>query len=87
MYGKWFMWTAGVIFVVLLAIGLIAVPWVAIFAVVIAFLIALAFLFSRASQRRQQLGSEHAAAAEDRRQAGQPARPSASAAPRSGEGT
>jgi MFS superfamily sulfate permease-like transporter len=85
-YGRWFSFAFGFAAVVLLGVALIASVYAPIFAVVIALLIALAFILNRATRRTQQLGSEHAAAAEERRQAGQPARPSASAAPHSGEG-
>jgi MFS superfamily sulfate permease-like transporter len=84
-YGRWFSLAFGFAAVVLLGVALIASVYAPIFAVVIALLIALAFILNRATRRTQQVGSEHAAAAE-RRQAGQPTRPSASAAPHSGEG-
>ena len=86
MYGRWFLFAFGIVIVALLAIALIATAYAPIFAVVIALLIAVAFVFHRSTQRTRQVGTEHAAAAEERRQAGQPERPSASAAPQSGEG-
>ena len=86
MYGKWFLFTFGIGILVLLAIALIAAPWVPIIAVAIALVIGAAIWLRQGTKRTQQLGSEHEAAAEDRRQAGQPARPSATAAPHSGEG-
>jgi hypothetical protein len=86
MYGKWFLFAFGFGIVVLVGIALIATAYAPIFAVVIALLLAVAIVFHRSTQRTRQVGTEHAAAAEERRQAGQPARPSASAAPRSGEG-
>jgi uncharacterized protein (DUF58 family) len=85
MYGKWFLLAFSVGIVVLLSIAL--TPFVAVFAVALALLLAVAIVLSRASRRTQQVGSEHEAAEEERRRAGQAARPSASAAPRSGEGT
>jgi len=86
MYGKWFLFAFGGGIVALLVIALIATAYAPIFAVAIAILLALAILVGRAGRRTQQVGSEHHAAAEERRQAGQAARPSADAAPQSGEG-
>ena len=86
MYGKWFLFAFGLAAVVLLGIGLVAAAWAPIFAAAIALLVILALLFGFSGRRSREVGSEHAAAAEDRREAGQAARPSASAAPQSGEG-
>jgi hypothetical protein len=85
-HGKWSLLAFGLVAVVLLAIGLIATPFAPIFAAVVAFLVMLALLFGSSGRRSREVGSEHAVAAEDRREAGQAARPSASAAPQSGEG-
>jgi len=86
MYGKWFLSVFGFGILVLLVIALLAAPWVPILAVAIALVIGGAIWMRQGTKRTQQLGSEHAAAARDRREAGQPARPSATAAPHSGEG-
>jgi uncharacterized protein (DUF58 family) len=85
MYGKWFLLAFSVGIIILFSIAL--TPFVAVFAVALGLLLAAAVVVGRAGRRSQQVGSEHGAAAEERRQAGQEARPSASAAPRSGEGT
>jgi MFS superfamily sulfate permease-like transporter len=86
MYGKWFLIVFSFVMVVLLVIALIAAAYAPIFAVAIAALIATVFLLARASRRSRQVGSEHASAGAERREADQAARPSATAAPRSGEG-
>jgi hypothetical protein len=93
MYGKWFLVTFGPIAVILLIIALAVTPWAAIFAVAIALVLGVVFIFGRATQRSQELGSEHAAAAEDRAQAEgthervQPGGPAGTrGAPASGEG-
>jgi Flp pilus assembly protein TadB len=84
MYGKWFLITFGPIAVILLIIALAVTPWAAIFAVAIALVLGIVFVFGQATRRSQQVGSEHAAAAEDRVQAGRPG--GARGAPASGEG-
>jgi hypothetical protein len=93
MYGKWFLVTFGPIALILLVIALAVTPWAAIFAAAIALVLGALFIFGRATQRSQELGSEHAAAAEDRAQAGgareqvQPGGPAGDrGAPASGEG-
>jgi MFS superfamily sulfate permease-like transporter len=86
MYGKWFLVVFSFGILVLLVIALIAAAYAPIFAVAIAALIAVVFLVARAGQRSRQVGAEHASAAAERREADQAARPSATAAPRSGEG-
>jgi hypothetical protein len=86
MYGRWFFVTFGFGLAVLLVIGLIATAYAPIFAVGIALLIAAAVVWAMATRRTSQVGSERSAAAQERREAGQGARHSASAAPRGGEG-
>jgi hypothetical protein len=83
-YGKWLGAVFGVIAVILFAIGLIASAYAPFFAVAIALLIGMVIVFGIATRRTAQVGSEHAATAEEQRQAGQPQR--ASAAPAGGEG-
>lgn len=86
MYGKWFLFVFGFGIIVLLVIALLAAPWVPILAAAIALVIGGAIWVRQGTKRTREVGSEHAAAASDRREAGQPARPSATAAPHSGEG-
>jgi membrane protein implicated in regulation of membrane protease activity len=87
MYGRWFLYTFGIAALVLFALGLVLTAYVPFFAVAIAFLIAAGVVWGRAARRTSQVGSERSSAAQERREAGQGARPSASPAPRSGEGT
>jgi hypothetical protein len=93
MYGKWFLVTFGPIALILLVVALAVTPWAAIFAVAIALVLGVVFVFGRATRRSQELGREHAAAAEDRAQAKrtqervQPGGPAGDrGAPASGEG-
>lgn len=72
--------------VVFLVIALIAVAFAPIFAVGIAVLFGIALLVGASARRSKQVGSEHGAAAQDRREAGQETRSSASARPAAGEG-
>jgi Flp pilus assembly protein TadB len=84
-YGTWFMIVLSFVVLVFLAVGLIV--WAPIIiAVAIAAIVVAGVVWSRSRSRTQQLGSEHASAAQDRRDAGQTQRPSASGAPVSGEG-
>jgi Flp pilus assembly protein TadB len=84
-YGTWFLIVVSFFLVVFLAIGLIV--WAPIIiAVVIALVVIAGVVWSRSRRRTQQVGSEHAAAAQERRDADQIERPSASGAPASGEG-
>jgi hypothetical protein len=84
MYGKWFLVTFGPIAVILLVIALAVTPWAAIFAVAIALVLGIVIVSGLATRRSQQVGREHAAAAEERAEAGEPA--GARGAPASGEG-
>ena len=86
MYGKWFVFVFGFGLLVLFVIGMIATAYAPIFAVGIALLIAAFLLGGMAARRGSQVGSERSTAAQERREAGQAARPSANAAPRGGEG-
>jgi hypothetical protein len=84
-YGTWFLIVVSFFLVVFLAIGLIV--WAPIIiAVAIALVVIAGVVWSRSRRRTQQVGAEHAAAAQERRDAGQIERPSASGAPVSGEG-
>jgi hypothetical protein len=84
-YGTWFLIVLSFFVVVFLAIGLIV--WAPIIiAVAIALVVIAAIVWRQSRRRTQQVGGEHAAAAQERRDAGQPGRPSASGAPVSGEG-
>jgi hypothetical protein len=85
MWGKWFTSVVAVVGVILLIVGLL-VAFSALAAVGIAVVVIAGILYLLAARRGGQVGAEHATAAEDRRRAGQGARASASAAPRSGEG-
>jgi hypothetical protein len=71
---------------VLFVIGLVATAFAPIFAVAIAVLVAAMIIFGLSARRTSEVGSERSAARQDRREAGQGHRPSASAAPRGGEG-
>jgi hypothetical protein len=72
--------------VILLVIGLIFATFAPIFAAGIALLLGIAFIFGMSSKRTSQVGDEHGAAAQERREAGQTQRSSASARPAAGEG-
>jgi hypothetical protein len=87
MYGKWVTFVFAGCLIVLLGIALIATAYAPIFAVVIALLVAFAIVYGLSTQRTKQVGSEHAAAAQERREADQGGRPSATGAPASGEGS
>jgi hypothetical protein len=86
MYGKWFLRALGFTLIVLFVIGMIATAYAPIFAVGIALVIAAFLLMGMAGRRSSQVGSERSAAAQERREAGQASRPSATAAAQSGEG-
>ena len=86
MYGKWFLFAFGFGLLVLFVIGMIATAYAPIFAVGIALLIAVFLLGGMASRRSSQIGSERSSAAQERREAGQSARPTVTAEPRGGEG-
>jgi hypothetical protein len=86
MYGRWLLLAFGFGLLVFFVIGMIATAYAPIFAVGIALLIAAFLLGGMAMRRGSQLGSERSSAAQERREAGQAARPSAGAQPRSGEG-
>jgi hypothetical protein len=86
MYGKWFLFAFGFGLLVLFVIGMIATAYAPIFAVAIALLVGVFLFAGMATRRGSQVGSERSSAAQERREAGQGARPSASAAPRGGEG-
>jgi hypothetical protein len=84
-YGTWLLIVLSFVLVVFLAIGLIV--WAPIIiAVAIALIVIAGVVWSQSRRRTQQVGAEHAVAAEERREAGQTSRPSASGAPVSGEG-
>jgi membrane protein implicated in regulation of membrane protease activity len=85
MYGKWFLTVSGLGALILLIVGLMT-TFAALLAVAIGLLLGSVAVYVLAARRRRQVGREHAAGTEDRRQAGQTARPGASGAPRSGEG-
>jgi len=87
MYGKWFLVAFSVWIVVLLAIALITAVYAPIFAVGIGLLVVFAVVYGLSTRRTRQVGSEHAVAAQERRESGQGSRPSASGAPASGEGS
>jgi Flp pilus assembly protein TadB len=86
MYGKWFAIAFGFGLLVLFVIGMIATAYAPIFAVAIALLVAVVVIWGMSARRTSQVGSERSAAAQERREAGQSARPSATSAPRGGEG-
>jgi hypothetical protein len=86
MYGKWFLSVFGFGIAVLLVIGLIATAYAPIFAVALGVLIAAVIIWGLSTRRTSQVGSERSAAAQERREAGQAARPSATSAPSGGEG-
>jgi len=86
MYGKWLLSVVGVVLVVLFIVGMIATAYAPIFAVGIAVVVGIFLFAGMASRRGSQVGSEGAAAAQERREAGQGARPSATASPSGGEG-
>ena len=70
----------------MLVIALVAIAWAPIFALGIAVLFGVALLIGASAGRSKEVGGEHAAAAQDRREAGQETRSSASARPAAGEG-
>ena len=86
MYGRWFLFAFGFGLLVLFVIGMIATAYAPIFAIGIALLIGVFLLAGMATRRSSQVGSERSTAAQERREAGQSARHSASASPRGGEG-
>lgn len=86
MYGRWLLFAFGFVVLVLFVIGMIATAYAPIFAVGIVLLIAAFLLGGMATRRASQVGSERSTAAQERREAGQGSRASASAAPQSGEG-
>jgi hypothetical protein len=86
MYGKWFLFAFGFGIAVLLVIGLIATAYAPIFAVALGVLIAAVIIWALSTRRSSQVGAERSAAAQERREAGQTARPSATSAPSGGEG-
>jgi hypothetical protein len=86
-YGRWLMIVFAGWLVVLLAIALITTAYAPLFAVGIGLVVAFAIVYGLSAQRTRQVGSEHSAAARERREADQGGRPSASAAPASGEGS
>jgi high-affinity Fe2+/Pb2+ permease len=86
MYGRWFLAVFAFGLLVLFVVGLIATAFTPIFAVAIALLVLVVLGFGMATRRSSQVGSERSAAAQERREAGQGHRPSASAAPSGGEG-
>jgi flagellar biosynthesis component FlhA len=85
MYGKWFLTVFAFGGAVLLIVGLMT-AFPALAAVAIGLLLGFIVIYALAARRTRQVGAEHATAAEERRDAGQAGRPSASGAPRSGEG-
>jgi hypothetical protein len=85
MYGKWFLTVFGLGAVILLIVGLMT-AFPALLAVAIGLLLGSIAVYVLAARRRGQVGREHAVVTQERRQAGETARPGASGAPRSGEG-
>jgi flagellar biosynthesis component FlhA len=85
MYGKWFLTVFAFGAAILLIVGLMT-AFAALVAVAIGLLLGFIALWVLAARRTRQVGAEHATTAEERRDAGQTERPSASGAPRSGEG-
>jgi flagellar biosynthesis component FlhA len=85
MYGKWFLTVFAFGAAILLIVGLMT-AFPALAAVAIGGLLGFIVLWVLAARRTRQVGAEHATIAEEQRQAGQNGRPSASGAPRSGEG-
>jgi hypothetical protein len=85
MYGKWFLTVFGLGAGFLLIVGLMT-AYAALAAVAVAFFLAFIIVAGLSARRTRQVGSEHAAIAHERREAGQSERPGASGAPRSGEG-
>jgi hypothetical protein len=86
MYGKWLVFAFGFGIAVLVVVALIATAYTPIFAVAIAVLVGAMLIWGMATRRSSQVGSERSAAAQERREAGQGARQSATAAPGGGEG-
>jgi len=86
MYGRWFLIAFGFGLLVLFIIGLIATAYAPIFAVAIVVLVLVGLWLGAGARRASQVGSEGSAAAQERREAGQGARPSATAEPSGGEG-
>ena len=85
MYGKWFLMVFGFGAAILLVVALMA-AFPALLAVAIGLFVGSLAIYAFAARRSAKVGGEHEAVAEERRQAGQTARPRASGAPRSGEG-
>ena len=85
MYGKWFLMVFGFGAAILLVVALMA-AFPALLAVAIGLLLGSLAVYAFAARRSARVGGEHGAVAEERRQAGQTARSSASGAPAAGEG-
>ena len=85
MYGKWFLTVFGLGAGILLIVGLMA-SFAALIAVGIGLVVGFVILYALSARRSRQVGGERATAAEERREAGQTERPTASGAPRAGEG-
>jgi membrane protein implicated in regulation of membrane protease activity len=85
MYGKWFLAVFGLGALLLLIVALMT-AFPALLAVVIGLLVGSIAVYSFSARRTRQVGGEHETATEERRQAGQTGRPSASGAPAAGEG-
>jgi hypothetical protein len=85
MYGKWFLTVFGLGAAVLLIVGLMT-AFAALAAVAIGLFVAFLFVVALSARRTQQVGAEHSTTARERREVGQSERPSASGAPRAGEG-
>jgi membrane protein implicated in regulation of membrane protease activity len=85
MHGKWFLGVFGFGALILLIVGL-SVAFSAIAAAAIAFLLIVVLLIAFSVRRGSQVGSEHAAAAADRRRSDHVPSPRQQGAPRSGEG-
>jgi membrane protein implicated in regulation of membrane protease activity len=85
MYGKWFLTVFGLGAAVLLIVGLMT-AFAALVAVAIGLFVAFLVVAALSARRTQQVGGERSTAARERREVGQTERPSATGAPRSGEG-
>jgi MFS superfamily sulfate permease-like transporter len=85
MYGKWFLTVFGLAAVILLVVALMT-AFSALIAVGVGLLLGFIVLLVLSTRRTRQVGAEHATAAAERRDAGQTERPTATGAPRSGEG-
>jgi hypothetical protein len=84
-YGKWFLTVFGFGAAILLIVGLMT-AFAALVAVAIGLLLILMAVGVLAARRTRQVGAEGSTGSEERRGTGQSAAPSASGAPRSGEG-